>query len=53
MQAENILTEVRDNTLYITINRPKALNALSIKTIVEIDEALEEYMYHEDVKGWS
>ncbi|HAE14509.1 MAG: enoyl-CoA hydratase/isomerase family protein [Chitinophagales bacterium] len=51
MQAENILTEVRDNTLYITINRPKALNALSIKTIVEIDEALEEYMYHEDVKG--
>ena len=48
---ENLLVEIRDYTLIITINRPKALNALNIKTIVEIDEVLEEYMYSEEVKG--
>ncbi|MBC8172585.1 MAG: enoyl-CoA hydratase/isomerase family protein [Chitinophagales bacterium] len=51
MQLENLLTEVKDNILYITINRPKNLNALNIKTIVELDEVFEEYMYNEDVKG--
>lgn len=51
MQLENLLTEIKDNILYITINRPKNLNALNIKTIVELDEVFEEYMYNEDVKG--
>jgi enoyl-CoA hydratase len=51
MQTENLLIEVKDRTLYITINRPKALNALNIKTIVELDEVLEEYMYHEEIGG--
>lgn len=51
MEMENLLVEIRDYTLIITINRPKALNALNIKTIVEIDEVLEEYMYSEEVKG--
>lgn len=51
MQLENLLTEIRDNILFITINRPKSLNALNIKTIVELDEVFEEYMYNDDVKG--
>jgi enoyl-CoA hydratase len=51
MQLENLLTEIKDNILYITINRPKNLNALNIKTIVELDEVFEEYMYDENVKG--
>ncbi len=51
MQLENLLLEVKDNILYITINRPKNLNALNIKTIVELDEVFEEYMYNEEVKG--
>ncbi|MFI5171296.1 MAG: enoyl-CoA hydratase/isomerase family protein [Chitinophagales bacterium] len=51
MQLENLITEVKDNILYITINRPKNLNALNIKTIVELDEVFEEYMYNDEVKG--
>jgi len=51
MQLENLLTEIKDNILYITINRPKNLNALNIKTIVELDEVFEEFMYNDEVKG--
>jgi enoyl-CoA hydratase len=51
MQLENLIVNLKDNILYITINRPKNLNALNIKTIVEIDEVLEEYMYNDEVKG--
>jgi len=51
MKTDNLLLEVKDKTLIITLNRPKALNALNIKTIVEIDEVLEEYMYEDEVKG--
>ena len=51
MQLENLTTEIKGNILYITINRPKNLNALNIKTIVELDEVFEEYMYNDDVKG--
>lgn len=51
MKTDNLLIEVKDHTLVITLNRPKALNALNIKTIVEIDEAMEEYMYDDNVRG--
>lgn len=51
MQLENLITEIKDNILYITINRPKNLNALNIKTIVELDEVFEEFMYNDEVKG--
>ena len=40
MQLENLAVEIKENILYITINRPKYLNALNIKTIVELDEPL-------------
>lgn len=51
MLLQNLTTEIKDNILYITINRPKNLNALNIKTIVELDMVFEEYMYNDDVKG--
>lgn len=51
MQPENLLVTIKDHTLIITIHRPKALNALNIKTIVELDEVMEEYMYNDEVKG--
>ncbi len=51
MQFENLLVEIKDSILYITINRPKSLNALNIRTIVELDEVFEEYMYNDEVRG--
>lgn len=36
MTYQNILTEVRDNVGIITVNRPKALNALNPETINEL-----------------
>ncbi len=51
MQLENLKIEIRDSILFITIDRPKNLNALNIKTIVELDEVFEEYMYNDEVKG--
>jgi enoyl-CoA hydratase len=40
MQYQNILTEVREQIAIITINRPKALNALNVDTINELISAL-------------
>ena len=35
---ENILYEVKDHVGYLTINRPKALNALCTAVLEEIDD---------------
>ncbi len=40
MSYSNILTEQKGYVLYITINRPKQLNALNKATISELNEAL-------------
>ena len=40
MAYENILYEKRDGIAYITINRPKVLNALNRKTVEELRQAL-------------
>ncbi|MFC1799423.1 enoyl-CoA hydratase/isomerase family protein [Candidatus Eisenbacteria bacterium] len=42
MAYENILVEKRDGIGYVTINRPKVLNALSIKTVKELTDAFEK-----------
>jgi enoyl-CoA hydratase len=42
MSYENILSENKDGVCYITINRPKQLNALNSTTIVELNKAITE-----------
>ena len=43
MAYETILTETRDGVGLITLNRPKALNALSSQLIAEVSSALDGY----------
>jgi enoyl-CoA hydratase len=42
MAYENVLVEKKDGIGYITINRPKVLNALSIKTVKELADAFDK-----------
>ncbi|MHB8124950.1 MAG: enoyl-CoA hydratase-related protein [Desulfitobacteriaceae bacterium] len=42
MSYENILLERRDNIAILTINRPKALNALNNDTLKELSQAFDE-----------
>ena len=42
MAYENIILEKRDNIGYVTVNRPKVLNALSIATVKELIDAFED-----------
>ena len=41
MVFETIIYEVKNNIGYITINRPKALNALNVQALTELSEALD------------
>ncbi len=51
MSYENLLTEVKDNILYITINRPDSLNAINMLTIQEVYLALKNHVDDKEVKG--
>lgn len=42
MAYENVLLEKEDRIAILSINRPKALNALNSETIIEIDKAVDE-----------
>ncbi len=42
MPYENILLEIKDRVALLTINRPKAMNALNPPTLKEIDDAIEK-----------
>lgn len=46
----NLLLEVQDNIAILTINRPKALNALNSETLAELNTCLAELETREDVK---
>jgi enoyl-CoA hydratase len=48
---ENITCEIKGAIAYLTINRPKALNALSQATLVEIKSALEDTRDNTTVRG--
>jgi len=48
---ENIKYEVKGNIGYITINRPKALNALNMDVLNELTEALAEIEADDNIKA--
>lgn len=47
----NLITEKKNETLLIMINRPKALNALSSAVIEELESAIDQVYNDEEVKG--
>lgn len=51
MAYENILYEKKDGVAYVTINRPKAMNALNRATIAEIHSAFKEAKADGEVMG--
>lgn len=48
---ENIILEKQENIAVLTINRPKALNAMNTKTLTELDEALSEIAKDSSIKA--
>lgn len=48
---ENILTELKNNIFYITINRESKMNALNIQTLSEIKNAVLGTYNNSEVKG--
>ncbi|MCB7481818.1 enoyl-CoA hydratase/isomerase family protein [Christiangramia sediminis] len=50
MSYQNILEEIENDILTITINRPKKLNALNRETIQELHEAFKEAKNNDEVK---
>ena len=48
---ENVLYEKKDGVAYVTLNRPKVLNALNGKTIAELTTVFEEAGKDSDVLG--
>ncbi len=51
MSYENLKLDVKNNILYIIINRPDKLNALNFKTLDEIKDAIWEAYDDDEVKG--
>jgi enoyl-CoA hydratase len=49
-EYNNILYRVEDSIAFITINRPKALNALNTETLRELDRAVSQAGAADDVK---
>lgn len=50
MSYQNILAEIEENILTVTINRPKKLNALNRETIQELHEVFKRAKDDEEVK---
>ncbi len=51
MDFETILYEKRDEIAYVTLNRPKALNAITYKMMEEIDLALADVRSDEEIRA--
>ena len=51
MTYSNILYEKKGNILYLTINRPKALNALNAKTLDELEDAIDKAAADHDIRA--
>lgn len=51
MTGESVLTEIKNNVLVITINRPDKLNALNKATIEELHDALVEAENQKEIRA--
>jgi enoyl-CoA hydratase len=51
LQLENVLYEKKDRIAYVTLNRPKVLNALNAETWRDLQTAFETARQDEDVRG--
>ena len=51
MTYSNILYEKKDRVLYLTINRPKALNALNAKTLDELEDAIDKASADDEIRA--
>lgn len=51
MEYKNLLFQVEDNVALITFNRPKALNAMNMETILELNDAINKCKWEEDIKA--
>jgi len=51
MELENILFEIKGKTAYITINRPKQMNALNKATFVDLEKAIDELNSNDELLG--
>jgi enoyl-CoA hydratase len=51
MAYQNIILEIKDGIALLTINRPKAMNALNPDTIAELTAAVDEIAANKDVVG--
>ena len=51
MELNNILLKIENNIAYITINRPKQLNALNKQTIEELNNAIVQSEHNECVRS--
>jgi len=49
MSFENLSIETREHVRWITISRPKKLNALNVATVAELDRAVQDAAGDEDV----
>jgi len=51
MAYQNVISEIKENILYVTINREKALNALNKDTLDELAEVIKFAGETDEVKG--
>jgi len=51
MEYQNLIAEVRERILYVTINREKALNALNKDTLTELADVIDFAGKTEEVRG--
>ena len=51
MEYKNIIVEIRNHIAYITLNRPQAMNSLSIPLLRELSQALDELELRQEVLG--
>ncbi|HEY0177019.1 MAG TPA: enoyl-CoA hydratase-related protein, partial [Pedobacter sp.] len=51
MTYQNILSETRNNILYVTINREKKLNALNKDTLTELADVVDFAIKSKEIRG--